>query len=85
MSTIEVRLKRAQDAENFLGEPYVKLIIQQETERLFKLWADSQPDQHDKRELIYAEYRGLLRIINTFREYVEDGKIIAKRVEDAAR
>lgn len=82
---IEARMDRAKQAETFLGNPLVKDLVLTNKERFFTLWANTEPDEADKREAIYAEYRGLLRLINEIRQYVQDGKIIAQRVQDGSR
>lgn len=79
----DARLARAQQAEAFLGEQLVKDIVLKEKDRLFTSWANSKPDEDAGREILYFEYRGLLRIINGLRAYVNDGKMIAERVKDA--
>lgn len=80
---IDARLNRAQEAETFLSEPLVKDIVLKEKDRLFTQWANSTTEEREKRETLFYEYRGLLRIINGLRAYVNDGKIIAERVKDA--
>ena len=82
--TLDSRLTRAKQAERFLGDDLVKGLIIKQKDRLFTLWANSDPQERDKREHIYSEYRGLLRIVNEIRSYVTDGKIIEKRLEDDA-
>lgn len=81
---MEFRLLRAQQAERLLGDELVKGMVIAQKDRLFTLWANTNPDDSDKREKLYSEYRGLLRIINELRGYVNDGKVIEERLKDAS-
>lgn len=82
---MESRLVRAKQAERFLGDDLVKGLILRQKDRLFTLWANTDPQDSAKREYLYGEYRGLLRIVNEIRSYVTDGKLIEKRLEDNAK
>jgi len=81
---IEYRTLRAQQAARLLGDDLVKNMVVGQKDRLFTLWANTNPDDSDKREKLYSEYRGLLRIINELRSYVNDGKLIEERLKDAS-
>jgi hypothetical protein len=78
----QLRLKRAKEAEALLGNPMVKDLMFGEKERLFTAWADSLPEDKDKRENLYAEYRGLKSVIRRLHGYVTDGKLLAEQVKD---
>jgi len=81
---MEARIVRAKQAERFLSDDLVKGLIMSQKDRLFTLWANTDPTDSSKREHLYGEYRGLLRIIKELSSYVNDGKLIEKRLEDNA-
>lgn len=70
------RLVRARAAKRFLDDEQIQTLVVAQKEQFFKRWADTDPKAVEDREAIYAEYRGLLRVINELRTYIVDGKVI---------
>lgn len=76
MDKVRERLERAQAAEALLGNELIKNLLLAYKERFTREWIETNAEEAEQRELIYAQYRGLLSLISDLKSFIVDGNVI---------